>query len=106
MENGWYLACPRCGKLDKGEGWTKTALEVNQYTITVEDGFVSAEFEKNKGVEHTLFEHDCGFETEVWHADDLLVKVENGKIVSWGLYFESSPQDLKKIAEKNGLEVG
>ncbi len=102
MDDGWYIACPECGHLDKGKSWKvkdETNLEVD------DDGFVDSPQQIIPVVEYI---HSCGFEfdSDEHGPDEFLIKVENGEIVEIGDYYKyNSIEDLILVAKKNNLKI-
>jgi len=108
IEDGWYLACPKCHTLDRGEGWTEY-YEVTKYyyprVTPQDDDEPDIEYDSEEGGGELIsIEHSCGFETE-YETVDLAIKVKNGVITKVGYYWERHKDKLVELAEENGLTI-
>lgn len=108
--NGWYIACPRCGEINRGDGWGYIP-EVTPLTYikVSEDGDVQEYEDSNVWDEGIVLTHACKdgdtFQVNGYTAEDFLMLIENNAIVDVGTYWEDNPEDLEKVAKKNGLKV-
>ena len=110
MKDGWYIACPACLELSKGEGWIASYKERHNYSIEIRDTDKMPEvgYYEQEVVDTVLdyLKHRCGYITEKWIPIDLMVKIEDNKIVDMGDYWYEAPlTELTKLMQKNGLTL-
>lgn len=110
MENGIYLACPRCLELSKGDGWEQEVKEIYTENIRGIDitktGEVRLITKKEPGEKFIeSISHRCGFYSEVYGIDEFIIRIEDGTITEAGNYFIEFPDELKKVAKKHGLKI-
>ena len=108
--NGWYIACPKCGEINRGDGWGYVP-EVTPITLieVSEDGDVQEYQDDNVWDDGVVLTHACedgdNFVVNGYTAEDFLIRIEDNAIVDVGIYWEDNHEDLERIAKKNGLEV-
>lgn len=109
MGKRMVLVCPKCGKVSDGEGWYEYFTEYNIWNVKINNKELWAENEEMVDVinsDHEKTEHaECGFETEVWRAEDFSVILDGNKIVELGRFWEEDEKErekLKEIAKREG----
>ena len=112
IADGWYLACPVCCELSKGERWGgKYETDVRCGFTVIEDEGAAAPINEKIGFVEDYF--------EVYHKNKkgkrcflclndpsiYLIRVEQGKIIDAGEYYRNNIDKLRKVAEANNLQV-
>ena len=116
MEDGWYILCPKCKKLTV-DGWIEIYSETNKYSVSITNNSSNLhapdmEYENDETIdsEFLITRHSCNgideyFESEAITVEELLVKIENGKVVNAGMYWRDELDKLKEIMGEKGIEV-
>ena len=90
------IVCPECKNIEE----IPTTEWRNVYREIVEYEFVDDDVEEkinSETEEHLYCYHSCGFETKNWKAEDFIVEIEEGKIVSTGSYWDYELEKLNGI---------
>ena len=108
--DGWYFACPRCKRISIG-GWSEIQKEVLRVDYEIQDdGSGDFGLEPVDGmsldIELLKIRHNCGFVLEGYQLEDMVIRIEGDTIVDIGGYWVEHREELKELAEKNGLKVG
>lgn len=105
FEDGWYVACPRCHSINKGEGWEALMVEHKTVTVRIDDSEIEYVDKDSGDVELTSIMHSCGFYSEVYDIDEFMVRIENDQIVEVTNYWDEFKDELLKLADVNDLTV-
>lgn len=89
----YFVVCPRCGHVDKGETWTQ--VEENCVKMEVDD---TGKLRVLKETQAQYVEHECQYKVP-GHIEDFVVGIECGEIAYTGEYWDSPRRivDAKKI---------
>jgi len=105
FEDGWYVACPKCHAINKGEGWEVFMVEHKVATVHIDNSEIEYVDKDSGDVELTSIMHSCGFYSEVYDVDEFMIRIENGQIVEVSDYWEEFKDELLELADANGLIV-
>ena len=101
VDNGYYVICPVCKKIDKPNNFVEIWDSTNEVKYNPEtDSYEVVEFD---GEFRKTIHNECGEEFEE-QVRDLWMKVEDGKIVDYSEYIDEDL--LREVAGNYRLEVG
>ncbi|HDH44093.1 MAG TPA: hypothetical protein ENG66_01625 [Thermococcus sp.] len=92
MEDGYYFLCPKCKKLVKEMSFV--IEEYNTYTISTKNAkgkpsiYWGNIVDSEMGDYFLLKHEECGFVSETLIPEDIIVKVENGRVIFIGAYWK------------------
>ena len=100
-----YFLCPTCNKLCKE--MEMVIEEYPAYNVTIADNGVEYMPIESENGDYFLTKHECGFMSETWSAEDLIVEVnEKSKTIrAVGDYWLEFKKDFEKVAKELKLKV-
>lgn len=91
-----YFVCPVCGEFSRGSGWTALYMTLAHIDDNLDVSTESVDV-------GTL--HKCGYVSTKYTVTDYVVEVLGDTIVRVGRFYKDHPALLRKIADKERLQV-
>ena len=108
MEDGKYLACPSCGKISTGKGWTARVESFREYKIYQKNNAFELEERINEDTTMQL-KHYCGngycILRDTINPQWVMVEIKDRTIISVGEYYAVRPEGLHTVLQVNNLRL-